>query len=165
MNRLRIKSSENWDIIGLSEVRKFGEAIIELSEGELFSYISKTKGQNVFMIKKELKYCIKEINGISERITVLTLMINRTSINIIQVYAPTEASMEEDIIEFYNLLYDTLNNYKARRTFVMGDFISKIGHRDYGEEEVMGLHGFGVRYERGDKLTQFAQGQRLKMRR
>ena len=64
------------------------------------------------MIEKELKHCIKEINGISDRITVLAQMINRTSINKIQVYAPTEASTEEDIIEFYNLLDDTLNNYK-----------------------------------------------------
>ena len=114
------------------------------------------------MIKKELKHCIIEINGISERITVLALMINGTPINIIEVY-PTEASREEDIIEFYNLLDDTLNNYKAHRTFVMGDFNSKIGHRDYGEEEVMGPHGFGIRNERGDKLIQFAQGQRLKI--
>ena len=44
----------------------------------------------------------------------------------------------------------------------MGDFNSKIGHRDYDEEEVMGPHGFGIRNERGDKLIQFAQGQRLK---
>ena len=66
-------------------------------------------------------------------------MINGTSINIIQVYAPTEASTEEDIIEFYNLLDETINNCKAHRTFVMGDFNSKIGHRDYGEEEVMSI--------------------------
>jgi Endonuclease/Exonuclease/phosphatase family. len=113
------------------------------------------------LVKKELKHCIKEINGTSKRITVLALMINETSIYMIQVYAPTEASTEEDI-EFYNLLDDTLNNYKTQRTFVMGDFNIKIGHRDYGEEEVMGPHGFGARNERGDKLIQFAQGQRLK---
>ena len=58
----------------------------------------------------------------------------------VQVYAPTKASTEEDIIEFYNLLDDTLKNYKAHRTFVMGDFNSKIGHRDYGEEEVSNSH-------------------------
>ena len=74
-------------------------------------------------------------------------MINGTSINIIQVYAPTEASTEEDIIEFYNLLDATLNNYKHTEHFVMGDFNSEIGHRDYGEEEVMGPHSFVRRKE------------------
>ena len=71
-----------------------------------------------------MKHCIKEINGISERITVLAIMINGISINIIQVYAPTEASTGEYIIEFYNLLEDNLINYKAHRTFAMGDFNS-----------------------------------------
>mgnify|MGYP000085366695 CR=1 FL=1 len=46
--------------LGLSEIRKHGEAIIEKPDGDIFNYIGETKGQKGvgFMIKKQLKYNI-----------------------------------------------------------------------------------------------------------
>jgi exonuclease III len=152
------------DILGLSEVRKHGEAIVEKPDGDILSYTGETKGQYGvgFIIKKKLKHSITEIRGISERIAVLSLNINGNSIAVIQMYAPTEASTEDKIEKFYDLLDDTLINYKADRTFVMGDFNSKVGSKEF-EDEPMGSYGYGERNERGDRLIQFVQGQRVKV--
>lgn len=86
-----------FDVIGLCEVRKEGEAIIEKSNGNVLSYIGQTKGQKGvgFLINKRIKNCIEEIRGVSERIAVLSLNVNKQKFAIIQVYAPTEASIEE----------------------------------------------------------------------
>jgi hypothetical protein len=45
----------------------------------------------------------------------------------------------------------------------MGDFNSKIGRREHQDEDPIGPYGCGTRNERGDRLIQFAQGQRLKI--
>jgi exonuclease III len=152
------------DILGLSEVRKHGESITEKPDGDILSYIRETKGQYGvgFIIKKKLKHSITEIREISERISVLSLNINGNSIAVIQIYAPTEASAEEEIDKFYDILDYILINYKADRTFVMGDFNSKVGSKEFEDEEPMGPYGYGARNERHDRLIQFAQGQRLK---
>ena len=46
-----------YDIIGLCEVRRLGEAIIEKDNGDIFCYKGETKGQRGvgFLIKNKLK--------------------------------------------------------------------------------------------------------------
>ena len=155
----------NFDILGLSEVRRLGEVITEKENGDIFSYMGETKGQKGvgFIIKKHLKDKITKIYGVSERITVLALTICKKKMSIIQVYAPTEASTEEESDKFYNLLDDTINDIKTDSIIVMGDFNSKIGHKESAEEETMGPYGYGSRNERGEKLIHFAQGHKLKI--
>jgi hypothetical protein len=48
-------------------------------------------------------------------IAVLSLNINGNSIAVIQIYIPTEASTEEEIEKFYDILDDMLINCKADR--------------------------------------------------
>ena len=153
------------DILGLSEVRRLGEAIKRKKTGDIFSYIGETRGQKGvgFIIKKHLQSNIQEIVGISERITLLSLYINETTYTIIQVYAPTEASTKEELEDFYTLLEETIRKHKANKMIIMGDFNSKVGHREHNDEEPMGPYGYGTRNKRGDRLIQFAQGQRLKI--
>ena len=94
-----------YDILGLSEVRRMGEAIIEKMDGDLYCYKGETRGQRGvgFIIKKHLKQNVLEVNGISERIMVLSLLIKGEVYTIIQVYAPTEARPIEEAEGFYNL--------------------------------------------------------------
>lgn len=100
-----------YDVLGISEMRKYGEAIIERTNGDILSYIGETKGQKgvAFIVHKYLKPNIQEIIGISKRIAILILLKNGLKITIIQVYAPTESSCDQEIEDFYDLLDDTLN--------------------------------------------------------
>ena len=67
------------DVLGLCEVRRLGEAIVDKHNGYIFCYKGQTKGQRGvgFLIKKEVNHMIQEITGISERIMVLILRTNK----------------------------------------------------------------------------------------
>jgi hypothetical protein len=83
----------------------------KMDNADILSYTGETNGQKGvgFIVKKHWKPNIQEIIGISERIVVLIILINGLKITIIQVYAPTESSSDQEIEEFYDLLDDTLN--------------------------------------------------------
>ena len=151
-----------YSIIGLSEVRKIGENIIEKTNGDILYYVGKTKGQKGvgFLVHKRYKHQIKEFIGISERIALLRMEVSNKQTTIIQIYAPTEASTDEEIESFYRELDDTINKYKSQKMFVIGDFNSKVGEKKE-EEKHLGPYGIGIRNKRGDRLVQFAQEQDL----
>ncbi|KAL4721519.1 hypothetical protein ACJJTC_018492 [Scirpophaga incertulas] len=104
------------DIIGLCEVRRMGEQIIEDTE-YIFYYIGETKGLYGvgFLIKKKYKNNITRFTGISERICILEIIIENINFSIIQSYAPTESSSKEDIDNFYRDLA-TAHDSKPRNT-------------------------------------------------
>src|SRR6218665_2199492 len=84
------------------------------------------------------------------------------NITVIQVYAPTAASTEEDLEDFYNNLTETVEEVpKQEILIVMGDWNAKIGTENSGWEKVMGKFGYGARNERGEKLLEFATDQDL----
>ena len=71
-----------------------------------------------------MKPFIHLIQGITGRIAVLILNIRNQMMTILQVYAPTVASPEEEIEEFYETVETTLNKFKTETNIVMGDFNS-----------------------------------------
>lgn len=154
-----------WDVVGLCEVKRLGECLLEKKNGHIFYYYGETKGHYGvgFMVNKKLKQNIVSFQGISERIAVLQLEILKKSITIIQVYFPTTTAPDNVVEELYDKLEDTIETYKSSLNFVIGDFNSKIGFKDIGEEAVMGNFGHGVRNDRGDRLLQFAFSQHLKI--
>lgn len=143
-----------WDIIGLAETRLYGEKIIEKENGDLFCYIGKTKGLYGvgLLINKRLKKYIKEINLHNERILSCELQINNTNVVVIQVYAPTETSSEDQINILYEELNRIVNTAKSKIIYIIGDFNAKIGNRREGEENILGQYGYGNRNRRGEKL-------------
>lgn len=156
----------NWDVIGLSEVRREGEEIVELPN-MIFHYFGETKGKYGvgFCINKNLKNNIIKIKGISERIAVLTLKTTeKEQLDIIQCYAPTEEAKEEEKKSFY----DELNNCIVKETsnkniVIMGDFNARIGKRKEHEEYNIGLFSTNTRNTNGEKLIEFAQENNLRV--
>lgn len=79
---------------------------------------------------------------------------------IIQVYAPTSNSSDEEIETFYEDLDKVMKLCKSQEiVFVMGDLNAKVGKGK--EADVVGPHGLGNRNERGDMWVQWciANGQ------
>ena len=155
----------NYGIMGMSEVRKVGEGIMVKQNGDLFSYIgANTSHKGVgFIINAALKDYVTMIEGITERITVLKLKVDAIKISIIQVYAPTSLSSEEELDSFYDTLDITLNSHRSQRNYVMGDFNAKIGNKQHEDELAVGQHSSGERNESGERLIQFAESQNLKI--
>lgn len=118
----------NWDIIGISEVRRMGEKI-EQFENYIFYHIGNTPGLYGvgFLVKKCYSKYIQEFIGISERIAQLNINLPEYGYTtIIQIYAPTEIAPEDTKDTFYRDLEKTLE--KAHKTiFLIGDFNGQIG--------------------------------------
>lgn len=92
-----------WDIIGISEIRR---PLYQIEEMDwcILCHTSSKKGQKGvgFIIKKKHKNNIKEFVEISDRVAVLKIEINKTPLTIIQAYAPTNISTNEDEVDnFY----------------------------------------------------------------
>ena len=80
----------------------------------------------------------------------------KIKLNIVQCYAPTNDSDEEDKCEFYDRLQSVLDKCPGRDvTIVMGDLNAKIGEDNTGYEEVMGRHGLGEMSDNGERFTDF----------
>jgi hypothetical protein len=156
-----------WDIIGLSEIRRRGEKFIELQSGHQFYYIGMDKKSLAgvgFIIHKKWTRYISEVKGVNERLAQITLKLNKKySINIIQVYAPTTSHEDEEVDKLYEEINRLMKTSKVHYNLVIGDFNAKVGLKKDGEESVMGNFGSGDRNDRGDKLIDFAICNKLKI--
>lgn len=103
-------SKVKWNIIGLSETKRYGEELLVRKNGNwLFNY-GETKGYRGvgFYVRNNKVNQIIEIKGINERIPILKLKINAsTNLSIIQIYAPTSIATEAELDEFYQFLDET----------------------------------------------------------
>ena len=137
-------------------MRRPGERIQVLKSGHLLYNKGKENKQNGvgFLINKNLQSNIENFTATSDRVASVTLRISkRYRLTVIQVYAPTSMSSQEELDNFYDDLYNNMNSNKAHFNIIMGDFNAKIGQ---GNEDCLGKFGFGQRNERGDDLINFA---------
>ena len=96
---------------------------------------------------------MEEFHASSDRVASVTIRISkRYKIRVVQVYAPTSLSSQEELDEFYEDLYTEMKYKKAHFNIIMGDFNAKVGN-----------FGYGIRNERGDDLINFAIANRLKI--
>lgn len=81
---------------------------------------------------------------------------------IIQVYAPTSDHPADEVEDFYDLLNNACDNHRGTWYIILGDFNAKIDQREPMDNTgILGPHELGTRNDRGDRLIQFAFGQRL----
>ena len=114
-----------------------------------------------FLIHKKLKGNIEVFHATSNRVASVTIRISkRYKIRIIQVYAPTSVSSQEELEEFYDDLQTEMRYKKTHYLVIMGDFNAKVGKRD---EDCVGSFGYGVRNDRGDDLINFATAHAFKI--
>ncbi|KAI8436518.1 hypothetical protein MSG28_010059, partial [Choristoneura fumiferana] len=89
-----------------------------------------------------------------KRICILEINLGKLHFAIIQAYAPTESSTQEEIDKFYNDLEKAHNMISTQYIIAMGDFNAQIGKPKSYENKVAGIYGFGKRSKRGERLMQ-----------
>lgn len=83
---------------------------------------------------------------------------------VIQVYAPTASSTEEEIEEFYKTLQMTIQRTSSQdMLIVMGDFNAKVGKDWSTWKGAIGKFGHGKKNERGERLLNFCLANSLKI--
>lgn len=145
------------DILGLAEMRWTGSG--EIAGGEvIWSGDEKKHEAGVgFLLSKRARQALLGYRPVNARIMVARFEANPFNISVIQVYATTADSSEEESELFYNDLTKTIQELPKRDIWIItGDWNAKIGTDRSGYERVMGTYGLGDRNKRGEKLLEFA---------
>ena len=157
----------NWSILGLSEVRWTGEGEINKEDYKII-YSGRTDDRHqdgvALIMKKEAAKALLGYKAVSPRIIKARFRTAFGRATVVQVYAPTADSTEEDVESFYEDLQGAIQNIPDRDlTIVMGDFNAKVGREWREWEGVIGKFGYGEENERGERLLNFCLNNRLKV--
>lgn len=149
----------NYDVIGLQESKRWGENLQDVGNFILYTRgTSVASGSIGFIVNKKWKDHILSFEGISDRVAVLKMKINKEIIGIITGYAPTADKNDQIINAFYDDLDKALEIiHLCDLQFIIGDYNAKIGEFNQHDSDVMGKFGFGARNSRGQLLIDFAR--------
>jgi len=152
----------NLAILGISEARWTGFGQKRLGSGEMLLFSGHEDDDAphtlgvALMLSKSAQGALIGWEAHGPRILTATFRTKKRSINldVIQCYAPTNESEEEDKDEFYNRLL-TIAQDRPRRNIVilMGDLNAKIGRDNKGYEEIMGQQGIGEMNDNGERFA------------
>ena len=151
-------------ILGLSETRWTSSGEMKLADGTTIIHSGHqedgaphTEGV-AFMLTSESRRAMISWEPINSRIIIARFRTRHQKItaHIIQCYAPTNDSSEEDKDDFYHILTEIVDKVKEKDlVMIMGDFNAKIGGTNRGYEQVMGKHGLGTMNENGERFADF----------
>ncbi|CAF3536249.1 unnamed protein product [Rotaria socialis] len=146
-----------FDVIGISEVRWTGKGEIS-GGGFILPGEDTTHNRGVGMLlSARAKHTLIGYNPISSRVITARFHTTPFKLTVIQVYAPTPASLDDEIELFYDSIEHALTQTpKKDIVIVTGDWNAKFGSENTNWELVMGKYGYSDRNERGDRLTEFA---------
>ena len=158
-----------WHVVGLCETKRRGEGLRELSGGSWIYETGKTeespnaKGLALTPNKQKLHWLCRKLWKNSDRIISCKIKLHgKTSLQIIQVYAPTCDHDSETAELFYEELEKAIDKKACSHHIVLGDFNAKIGVRNTNDKmKCTGPFGTGNRNERGERLLDFAEESNL----
>lgn len=148
-------------ILGVSETHMRGNGHFRTTAGNTMYFSGNTNaslhGVGI-ILSPEINKCVLGYNPVSDRIITVKLNTKPCTLNIIQIYAPTSQSSEEELEDFYGTLGDTLNKIPNREIMlILGDWNAKVGTTEADDElrQVVGKYGLGTRNERGTRFIDF----------
>ena len=149
------------DILGICETRWTGNGQFFSDSYAIFYSGGVEHARGVAIaVKKELTKFILGCWTLSDRVMVIKLKGKKFDVNIIQAYAPTSMSTEEELDTFYEQLSMAYKTCKSQEVkILMGDFNAKVGRSKH--ETVVGPFGLGERNDRGDTFIQWCEEKEL----
>ena len=93
-------------------------------------------------------------NLINDRISTICIQCKPINITLVQIYAPTSSSEEENIEDFYDTVQSIIYQTPSGNSiYIIGDWNVKVGK--YIANGITGNFGLGERNKRGDQLVEF----------
>ncbi|KAK1786550.1 hypothetical protein P4O66_002993 [Electrophorus voltai] len=143
----------NFDILGVSEMCWTGSGKI-VSDGKsvLYSGHEEHHIHGVrFVLSKKASCALLGWKHVNDRIITARFQSGHTKTSIIQVYAPTEDSDDDQKDTFYGLLQDTIDEILTHDVkLLIGDFNAQITDNRRGLENVIGPHSSGRQTNNAD---------------
>ena len=100
---------------------------------------------------------VLDVNRWSKRIMVLRVVVGRSVVNLVSVYAPQTGRGKVEKEEFFTVLGKILSDIDVgERLLVCGNMNGHVGAEVDGFEGVHGGYGFGRRNVDGEMLLEFA---------
>ena len=145
------------NIFGLCETRWTNSGSMQIDDYKIiYSGGDKHEKGVGIILDKERSKSLMGYWAISDRVLLVKLKGHPFNISIIQAYAPTSASTEEDIEAFYETLEKAKEQCKSQDIIIMmGDFNARVGKQREGH--IVGEHGLGIRNERGETFVRWCQ--------
>lgn len=157
----------NINIVGLCETHWSGSGHYTSKSGNTI-YFSGHQSDSIhgvaMIIPKSLHSSVLGYNPVSSRILTIKINAKPCKLNIVQIYAPTSTSTEDELNDFYNKLESTIQEIPTKEiTLIQGDFNAKIGQTEEDEQvkHLIGRYGLGVRNESGQRLVEFCIGNNM----
>ena len=148
----------NINILGVSEMRWTQSGKTKIGDTTLvYSGPKKDHVRGVgLLLDSQTANSLMGYWAISDRVILVKLRGKPFNIAIVQVYAPTSSSTEEELDDFYDDLYRAFIQCKSQEVIlVMGDINAKVGKGR--QQDIVGPHGLGRRNERGDTWVQWCE--------
>ncbi|KAI5752717.1 hypothetical protein M8J77_019728 [Diaphorina citri] len=157
----------NLDILGISEtfMNDAGDFTSTLPNGDSFKIFycggNKSRRGVAFILNKKLMNQVTSVYMISERIIGIKINANPVNIFIIQCYAPTLDSSDEEKAEFYDMIRTTIDDNKKfqENLILIGDLNAKVGNAKI--EDIVGPHGLGTLNSSGEDLVNLCKEKQL----
>ena len=161
---------KEWELI--EEVRKYDLGVIGVSETKwkgcgardiedhytIFSGVSKGRARAgvAVILSEKMQRCVKSWKCVkSERIGVVKLKVAKECY-MVQVYAPTDDSQDEDKDKFYAEMRKVVSSVGRRETLiVMGDLNARVGRSTEVWGGALGCYGEDTSNESGVRLLSF----------
>ena len=140
-----------------------GKGEMKVGRDHTLIFSGKTKHHSAgvgFIMNNEVFKSVISYNAVSPRIISMRLKGQGPNTTLFQVYAPTSQSTEDEIEQFYTKLQREIDRCANNdQIMVMGDFNAKVGNQEC--PGVMGKFGYGDPNERGLRLIEFCQENKL----
>lgn len=164
----RESQARRLDVVGISEAHWTGIGYFRIRTGNTIYFSgSDIESRNgvAFILAGPITKAILGYKVVNDCITAIKIRLRPVNINVIQVYAPTAESSEEEMEAFFDQFNATISELPRREILiVMGDMNAKIGQTTIIEDDlkqIIGSFGLGIRNELGDRMLQFCQKQNL----
>ena len=109
------------------------------------------------LVAEEWIEMVLDVKGWSARIIVLRVVVGRSVVNLVSVYAPQSGREKEEKEEFFTVLGKILSDIDVgERLLICGDMNGHVGAEVDSFEGVHGGYGFGRRNVDGEMLLEFS---------
>ena len=141
------------DVLGLSEMIWKNSGKCTTDEHVMIYSGHKTEHKHGVgvLLSKQVAKSMMGFHALSDRIRIVKIASKPFNLVIVQVYAPTSTSPEDEIEKFYDDLdaaYKMCGSHEMK--IVMGDLNAKVGTEQDPLREVVGRYGLGSGNERRD---------------